>query len=646
MHLDTHLILQTLVVAIGLGILAQLVAHRLKLPAILPLLLCGMAVGPFGLGLFDPAGLGAEHLEVLVHLGVAIILFEGGMSLNPKHLRSVSVSLRNILVIGTAVTWVGAAWLARALTGIGWHTAALFGAIVTVTGPTVIMPLLRHMIVPRKVRTVLLSEGLMIDPIGAVLAYFVLQVMIKADLDPQHLAQELVLLCLWGCLLGFAGGALARMLVRYRHTGDELRSLAVLAILVSIYLLGEHQAEQSGILASVVMGLTVAASDLPDLNPVRHFKGQLTVLIISVLFILLAARLDLQAVVDLGWRGALVVAGLILIVRPLSVFLSVPPSRLDFRQRIVLALTAPRGIVAAAVASLSAIQLQTVNMADDAAKLEGLVYLTILVTCTWATIMAPLLPRFLGYLDDPSRRRIVMVGVNPLSVGLASLFDGRRWTSIIVDSSRTKLDGLRGREFRTVAGDARDTATYEDASVERDTKVLALTSNDELNMLIANVVRDEFGVEHPVIVAQRPHDDLGRVRGAWVDLLGGDRMPMVRWNRLIEDDKATLETLPMPQGVDAQMALRSLLRDGSAEYLVICTWSHDKPDFHLDFDRLGDCDELTLLIHAGTARNRLLAEIEEIDDTPTADMPELNNIGDETTPADQEVTEEPRSETQ
>lgn len=616
MNHDLHVILETLVFAIVLGIAAQQLAHRVKLPAILPLLLLGMAAGPYGLALFDPSGLGPAHLEALIHFGVAIILFEGGLSLDLRQLKTVGRSVRNLLIIGTAVTGAGATALGHYLVGMTWPAAALFGAVVTVTGPTVIAPLLRHMIAPRKVRTTLLSEGLMIDPIGAVLAYFVLQLIVRADLGPRELLTALLLLTFAGGLLGFAGGALVRVMVGNRRTPEELRGLVVLAILSGIYLLAESWAPQSGILASVVMGLTVSAQTVPDLSPVKAFKGQLTVLIISVLFILLSAKLDLQAMLALGGSGLAVTAGLIFLVRPLSVLLSVPPSELDGRQRIVLALTAPRGIVAAAVASLSAIELRQLGNARDAIQLEGLVYLTILVTCTWATVMSPVLPRLLGYLSDRSRRRVVLVGAHPVSIAVARLLGAEQWTAVVVDTSRAKLDQARKQGITSVFGDARETATYEDAGTERDSHVLALTTNDELNMVIANMVRNEFGVEHPVIAAQSPPEHFGRLRGAWLDLLGGGAVSIQQWSRALEDGRAELVTLALPKG-EALSELRSLLRNEDGDYLTVCGWSGRRPKFRVDLDHLEGLERLSVLTQRGDAEVRLLRAAE-----PVAALPE------------------------
>jgi Trk K+ transport system NAD-binding subunit len=339
---------------------------------------------------------------------------------------------------------------------------------------------------------------------------------------------------------------------------------------------------------------------------------------------------------------------LILLVRPLAVLLSVPPSELDGRQRIVLALTAPRGIVAAAVASLSAIQLRDVlGAVDDAAALEGLVYLTILITCAWATVMAPILPRILGYLHDPSRRRVVLVGAHPVSVAIARMLGDEQWTATIVDASRAKLDDARGHGVATTFGDARDTSTYEDAGTERDSYVLALTTNDELNMLIANLVRNEFGVEHPIIAFQSPHEEFGRLRGAWVDLLSGGPVSMHRWGRLLEDHQAELMTVVLPKD-EALSEVRSLLRSQGSDYLLICGWNGHQPRFRIDLAHLDEIERLTVITSHGEARERLEAALaRNVDEPAGADDADavpgdavLGDAGDDSRePRDQTATQ-------
>ncbi len=571
------MLVQTIVVAAFLGILAQVVAHRFKLPAILPLLLTGIACGPAGLQLFEPGVLG-HFLEVIIHLGVAVILFEGGLSLDFRQLRRVGDAVSNLLTLGVVVTGVGAAWLAKGCTGISWSAAALFGAVVTVTGPTVIAPLLRHMIAPKRVRTLLLSEGLMIDPIGAILAYMVLQWIERSGLAFRPLVFELVTLAGVGCILGYVAGTLAILAIRERFLAEEHRNLVILALLWGSFLVAEIYAPQSGILASVVMGLTVSAAKLPDLSPLKAFKGQLTVLIISILFILLSGQLDLNAIYDLGIGGVGVVAGLTFLVRPLSVLLSLRKG-FNWRERSMLALIAPRGIVAAAVASLSAIQLRSSGHELDARLLEGLVYLVILTTCIWATLVAAFLPRLLGYASDPSRRRILLVGSHPLSAAFGATLAQNGFNVTVIDGVADKLKRLRSVGLNTVRGDARDAATYDEGGVERDGIVVAMTPNDALNLLAAELVRDEFGVEHPAVILREPSSELGSIRRAWLDLVGGKEIDLNRWNEELESGEAMVADWE-PKSKGQRTQLRSLLRQEADHIVTLCAWRDGRPHFN------------------------------------------------------------------
>ena len=611
----------TIVAAVALGIAGQIVAERFQLPAILPLLVLGIFCGPAGLGLVHPDALG-ETLEALIHLGVAIILFEGGLSLDPNRLAKVGAPVRNLLTIGVAVTGIGAAVAAHLLVGMPWGGAALFGAIVTVTGPTVIVPLLRHLIAPKEVKTILLSEGLIVDPIGAVLAYIVLQWIARAGIPFRELMGQLAELGAVGIIIGFAAGALGKLILRSRLVSGELRNLSILAVLMVCYLVAESQAHQSGILASMVMGFTISAAELPDLVSVRAFKGQLTILIISMLFILLAAQLDLTAMIDLSWSGLLVVAVLILVVRPASVFASILPSQLDLKGRTVIALTAPRGIVAAAVASLAAREMGKAGLAG-ASEMEGLVYLTILVTVAWSTAGALVLPRILGYTSDPKRRRTVLVGANAVAEAIAREVVSQDRTTVVVDGVSWRLDRFRSGGLMTVAGDARDAVTFEEAGLERDSVLVATTTNDELNLLVAELVHSDFGVEHPVVAVQRPPDELGRRSRGWVDLLGAGSVDIQKWSRRLENGAAHRIVID-PQIEENVVLLHSVEREHRNSVFRMVGVADGEVDFRVGDANLSGLEELVLLVADGRPHD-LLRPAHLHHDEPAADE-ESHNV--------------------
>jgi hypothetical protein len=237
--------------------------------------------------------------------------------------------------------------------------------------------------------------------------------------------------------------------------------------------------------------------------------------------------------------------------------------------------------------------------------------------------MAVVLPRVLGYVGDPSRRLTVLVGANPLSVAIAKALQDAGRKVVVVDSVRSKLRALRRQDLLTTEGDARDAATYEKAGVERDTQVVALTTNDELNLLVAELVREEFGVEHPVVALQQPSEEMGSKRRAWIDLLGGRGLDLQRWNRWLEGDKALLVNVDLSAEA-AHLTVAEMLQDGEEEGVVfVCSWSGEQPSFHLDGSidaaALGKLGEVTLLALRGTAGDALQRFTEEaVEETPGA----------------------------
>jgi Trk K+ transport system NAD-binding subunit len=395
---------------------------------------------------------------------------------------------------------------------------------------------------------------------------------------------------------------------------EGLRAVIVALVMVC-YLVAEHQAHQSGILAAMVMGFTISAAELPDLVSVKAFKGQLTTLLISVLFILLSSQLDLGSVLDLGWSGVLVVAGLIALVRPAAVALSIWPRQLDWRGRTMIGLTAPRGIVAAAVASLGAREMSKAGIAGGGA-MEGLVYLAILATGAWSTLAALVLPRLLGFTTDPTRRRAVLVGANALSDVLARHLVAAGRTTLVVDAVSWRLDRFRNAGILAVVGDARDASVYEEAGVERDSMLVAATTNDELNLLVAELVHAEFGVEHPVVAIQSPPDELGRRSRAWVDLLGGGAIDVPRWIRRIENEQVSELTIA-PSSPEAAAALHAAEREKRTGVLRLIGYQGDEPILQVGDDHLDQLDRLTLLISEGRPQELLAPHRLAVEDDST-----------------------------
>ncbi|MGL5192196.1 MAG: cation:proton antiporter, partial [Chroococcales cyanobacterium] len=349
----TLLIVLTVIAGIG----AQVLADYLKIPGIVFLLLFGILLGPDGFGLLHPSLLG-DGLEVIVSLSVALILFEGGLNLELKELDKVSGSLRNLVTIGTLVTLLGGGIAAHAFSEFPWSISFLYAALVVVTGPTVIGPLLKQVQVERSVAALLEGEGVLIDPVGAILAVLVLDVILNGDADPLRLIAGLSIRLGIGSAIGALGGwMLGYVLKRAHFLSEDLKNLVVLAGLWGLFGLAQDIRGESGLMATVVAGIVLRASGVPEERLLRRFKGQLTILAVSVLFILLAADLSIASVIALGWGSLVTVAILMFVVRPINVWLCTINSGLNWRQKLFVSWIGPKGIVSASVASLFSILL-------------------------------------------------------------------------------------------------------------------------------------------------------------------------------------------------------------------------------------------------------------------------------------------------
>ncbi len=366
-------------VTVVAGIAAQVLAGYFHIPSIVLLLLFGILLGRDGFDFLDPSLLGVG-LEVLVSLLVAVILFEGGLNLQLGELKEVSTSLRNLVTLGVIITLTGAAIAAHWLSEFPWSIAFLYASLVVVTGPTVINPLLKQIGVEKEVSTLLEGEGVFIDPIGAILAVIVLHFVLSGNVEPLILIKGLVWRLGLGIIIGVGGGwLLSQLLKQDQFLSQELKNLVVLASVWGLFSLAQALRGESGLVVAVVMGIVLRATNLPSELLLRGFNEQLSILANSILFILLAADLSIASIFALGWGSVLAVLVLMLIIRPINILISTWNQDLNWQQQLFLSWVAPRGIVAASLASLFAVSLtkQGINGGDS---IKALVFLTIMMT--------------------------------------------------------------------------------------------------------------------------------------------------------------------------------------------------------------------------------------------------------------------------
>lgn len=471
----------TLIIVLGVG--AQFLAWRLKLPAILLLLAAGFVAGPVT-GVLDPDAVLGQLLFPLVSLSVAVILFEGGLSLDLAELRGIGRVVRNLISAQVGVTWIAGALLAHLLLNLRFTLAVLFAAILTVTGPTVIVPLLRHIRPEGRVASAVKWEGIVNDPIGAILAVLVFEAILAGGFQRGVSVTVLSMLkaVLLGGMIGLAGAALMVLLLRRYWVPDFLQNPLSLTLVIAVFAASNEVQRESGLLAVTLMGIALANQRLVSLRHIIEFKEILRVLLLSALFITLAARLPLTDP-DYASAGSLTfLALLILGIRPAVAMLATWKSDFTWRERAFLAVMAPRGIVAAAVASLFAIELQ--NVMPEAERLVPLTFLVIGGTVSFYGLAAPWVARWLK-LASPSPQGLLFVGAAPWVRDLAKALQDEKVKVVLADSNWANVTaarraGLKGHYLNALAERAVD--AMELGGIGR---VLAVTPNDEVNALVA-----------------------------------------------------------------------------------------------------------------------------------------------------------------
>jgi NhaP-type Na+/H+ or K+/H+ antiporter/Trk K+ transport system NAD-binding subunit len=552
--------------------------HRLRIPAIVPLLLFGVLLGPSVLGLVQPDAL-AGGLSVIVKLAVAVILFEGALNLRLRDLSRAMREVRNLVTIGTLVSWVGASLAAWLIARLSLPVAIVFGALMTVTGPTVVQPILRRVPLPRHVKTVLEGEAILIDPIGAVLAVAVVDIVLGiAGVGAAAVVSGLsgyIMRLLIGSGIGIVGALLLSRLLRAGGViPTEYANLVALAMTWAVFAAAEWAQSEAGIIAAVAMGLTTQRGSIPEERRLRRFKEELTVLGISLIFVLLAADLPLSVIRAEGWRGILTVLALIFIVRPVAAALSLAASVLTWRERVFVAGMAPRGIVAASVASLFALVLGNAGYAEGD-RILAITFLTIAITVTLHGLTAAPLARLLK-LQSLAGRSVILVSAGPLALGLARVLQERNRPVAIVDRNRALVDEARRQGFRAIEGNALDELVLEEAGADEAETVIALTTNAEVNALVAHLAHDAFGITRAYPALGHPAHGAGprlleRVGGR---IAFGRPIEVQNWEEALRSGNADFFTFEIPPRAERELQPSALPddmigiareRDGSIE---------------------------------------------------------------------------------
>ena len=509
----------TIALAMAAGIICQVVARHLKLPGIVLLLAAGVGLGPDGLGWITPSALG-DDLHHIVGFATAVILFEGGLNLQRRRLLREAAVLRRLLSAGAAVTAIGGAMAAHWLLGWSWVLAIPFGALVVVTGPTVVTPLLRRIRVRRELETLLEAEGVLIDGIGAIMAVVVIEVVTLPDLQITHGLATMAARLGFGILAGLVGGAVIALCLRItRLVPQDLDNPFTLAMVLVLYQICNAVMPETGIAAAIVAGMVVGNTQLPELRDLREFKEQLTVMLIGMLFVLLAADVRLSEVAGLGTAGIIVVLVLMLVVRPLAVGASTMGASLPWKQRGFLAWVAPRGIIAAAVSSIFAERLEVAHI-EGGLELRALVFLVILVTVVVQGLTARPLARVLG-LVRPSNQGFAILGAHTLGRLIAGRLRQTGEPVVLLDSNAESCRLAESEGFRVVFGNALEETAQRRAGMESRRAAIGLVANAAINLRFVGRARRESHVPGAMVALSSGATGLER------DALSNDDVTMV-----------------------------------------------------------------------------------------------------------------------
>lgn len=500
---------------LSLGIVAQWLAWRLRLPAIVLLLAFGFALG-FAAGppekYLDPGGdtptLTAGHdshggghgggsvVLPMVSLAVGVILFEGGLSLKFSEVRRTGAVIARLVTVGLGVTWLGTTLLAHYLMGFSWSMATLLGALLTVSGPTVIMPLLRQVRPERRIGSVVKWEGIVNDPIGAVLAALVYEVVVQGAFTDAAGDSLLSLskAILVGLLLGGIAAVILLQLLRRYLIPDYLQNPVILSLVILVFAASNALQHESGLISVTVMGIILANQSRVVVKHIVEFKENLRVLLISVLFIVLSSRVEfgLDDIQTIGWGGLTFLVAMILLVRPVAVAVATVGSDLTIQERLLLSWIHPRGIVAAAVASLLALGFEGTPLEEEAQLLVLTTFLVIVGTVTLYGLTLGPVARKLGLAGDEPQG-ILFAGATPLVREIALSLKNEGFQTLLVDTNPQNISAARMAGLPVCYASIGSSYVHEETDLADIGRLLAMTPNDEINSLASKEFAEHFG---------------------------------------------------------------------------------------------------------------------------------------------------------
>ena len=485
---------------IGLGVLAQILAARLRVPSIIFFLLVGVIIGRPGLGIVTSESFG-DSLPAIVGLAVAIIVFEGAFHLEFERIRQAPRAAVRLVTVRAGIALVGTAVVVRLLEGLPWELSFVIGALLVATGPTVISPILEVVPVRDQVAAVLETEGIVNDVTAAITAVVLFET-VNPTVAGEGLIQGFALRLGEGLLVGLVVAGILYYLLRYvdLSPGAAPRNARLLALAgaLAAYAGANQLASEAGVAAAATAGLVLGNVDIPYKEEITDFKGDITLLVLAFVFIALAAQLPPAAIFDVGLAGLGVVVVIAVVIRPLLVFVSTVGDRFTFSERLFISAIGPRGIIPASVATLFATELRTAAaelndpaLAQQADLLIGTVFLVIFVTALVQGGLARYIAQYLNVIP----MRVIIVGGGQVGRALAERLEDRGENVVIIEEDEATVESLRNDGFAAVIGDGTDTEVLRKSGAENAKILVAATGDDDTNLLVAQLSKTNFGVE-------------------------------------------------------------------------------------------------------------------------------------------------------
>ncbi len=508
------------------GILAQWFGWKLKLPAILPLIIIGLLVGPISTiytvdnsKLIEPIWNGTkglfpdQGLYYFVSLAISIILFEGGLTLKVNEILDVGSVILKLITVAVVITFFGAGIATHYIIGLSWEMSFLFSSLIIVTGPTVIAPILRNIPLKKDISVILKWEGILIDPIGALVAVLVFEFILVDHQSgfTQIALMEFGKIILFGASFGFTFAHGLAYAIKRKIIPHYLLNVFTLATVLGVFVLSDSFAHESGLLAVVVMGLVLGNTDLPNLKELLYFKESLSVLLISILFILLGANTNLDDLLLIAnWNSVLLFFVVVFLVRPIGVFISSISSDLRFNEKLFISWVGPRGIVAAGIASLFGTRL--VNKGEPGAEyITPLVFMIVLGTVLLNATTARLFAKMVGVFQKRSTG-IIIIGASKISRLVALYLQNKGRFVVLVDTNQDNITTAKNLGIQAIEANIFNETLESHIELNSVGYLLALTGNDSINEKAISKYSEEYG-EHGTLrmMTEQEHNDKTKI---------------------------------------------------------------------------------------------------------------------------------------